>query len=66
MMERKNQVSDEDSQPSAGNSDWILLIVLVALIVSVAIAVFLIIFETNGLYYPGWEPGKVHPFLNNL
>ncbi len=64
-MERKNQVSDEDSQ-RAGNSDWVLLIVLVALIVFVTIAVFLIIFETNGLYYPGWEPGKVHPFLNHL
>jgi hypothetical protein len=66
MMKRENQFADEDSQPSARNSDLILLIGLIALIVFVAVVAILIIIDTNGLYYPGWEPGKMHPFLNQL
>jgi len=66
MMKRENQSSEEDSQTSARNSDLKLLIGLIAFIVFVAVVAILIIIDTNGLYYPGWEPGKIHPFLTQL
>jgi hypothetical protein len=66
MMDRENQSAEEDSQSSARNSDLKLLIGLIVFIVFVAIVAILIIIDTNGLYYPGWEPGKMHPFLNHL
>ncbi len=64
-MERENQTS-EDSQSSAGNSDIILLIAIPAFIAFIAVAVFVIVADTKGLWYPGWEPGTFHPFLNQL
>lgn len=66
MMDRENQTSEEDFQSSTGNSDMILLIALLAFIVFAAVAVFVIITDTKGLWYPGWEPGTMHPFLNQL
>ena len=65
MANRENQTSEED-QPSAGNSDMILMIALLAFIVFLAVAFLLIIFDTRGLTYPGWEPGIMQPLLNQL
>ena len=57
MANRENQTSEEDSQSSAGNSDMILMIALLAFIVFLAVAFLFIIFDTRGLWYPGWGPG---------
>lgn len=64
-MEWKDKES-ADSLSSAGNSDAILFIALLAFIVFIAVAVFIIIVDTKGLWYPGWGPGGMHPFLNQL
>ncbi len=66
MMDKENQTSEEDSQSKTGNSDIILLIALIAFIVFVAVAVLMIIFDTRGLHYPNWDPGRIGPFLNLL
>jgi hypothetical protein len=65
MMDKGNQTS-EDFQSSKGNSDMILLIALLAFIVFIAVAAFIIITDTNGLWYPGWGPDKIHPMLSQL
>jgi len=51
MMERENQISEENSQSRTGNSDVFLLIALIAFIVFVAVAVLLIILDTRGQSY---------------
>jgi hypothetical protein len=61
MANRENQTSEEDSQSSAGNSDMILMIALLTFIVFLAVAFLFIIFDTRGLWYPGWGPGEIHP-----
>ena len=65
MMDKENQDS-EDFQSIKGNSDMILLIALLAFIVFIAVAAFVIITDTKGLWYPGWEPGGIRPLLNQL
>ncbi len=60
-MDIENQKS-EDSQSRTGKSDIILLIALIAFIVFIAVAAFIIIVYTKGLWYPGG--GGIQPFLN--
>jgi hypothetical protein len=68
MTERENQTFEVDSHSSAGNSDMMLLIALLAFIVFLAVAFLFIIFDTRGLWYPGWGPGGegIRPMLNQL
>ena len=54
-MDRENQAL-EDSQSSSRNSYKILLIALLAFIVFLAVAVFIILTDTRGLWYPGFDP----------
>jgi len=53
MMDRDNGTSEVDVQPILGKSDKILLIALLAFIVFLAVAVFVIITDTRGLWIPG-------------
>ncbi len=62
-MEWANEASEENPQTIKGNSDITLLIALIAFVVFIAVAAFMIIVYTKGLYYPGWEPGTIHPFV---
>jgi hypothetical protein len=62
MMDKENQNS-EDFLPTKGNSDMILLIALLVFIVFVAVAAFIIVTDTKGLWYPGWGPDEIRPML---
>jgi len=61
-MGKENQNS-EDFLPVKGTSDMILLIALLAFIVFVVVAAFIIVIDTKGLWYPGWGPDKIRPML---
>ena len=62
MMDKENQNS-EDFLPTKGNSDMILLIALLAFIVFIVVAAFIIVTDTKGLWYPGWD-GGIRPMLD--
>jgi hypothetical protein len=67
-VNNESQILEEKLESSEGGFDWILFIALVALIVFVAVAAVIIIFDTRGLYYPGREPslGRLYPLLGKL
>jgi len=46
--------------------DLALLILLLLFIVFLAVGVFMVLIDTRGMWYPGHEPGTVHPALNQL
>ena len=63
-MDMDEDTSEVDVQPILGKSDKILLIALLAFIVFLAVAVFVIITDTRGLWIPG--SGGIRPMHHDL
>jgi hypothetical protein len=63
-MDMDEDTSEVDVKPILGKSDKILLIALLAFIVFLAVAVFVIITDTRGLWIPG--SGGMQPMHNDL